>query len=165
MCRARFTGSSASSQDSLFGNLTLRDDLNLYAYVDNELTDKTDSSGTEAATADWLQQTQALNAATPVSGDELQSFILDSLPVVGEYRSISAFVDDPSLLGAGVILALAVDLGGVAKAVGKEGIVYQRINRANPAEKPYIGRAKSEERFEARQGEHGRANPDADYDY
>ncbi len=35
----------------------------------------------------------------------------------------------------------------------------------NPGGKPYIGRAKSEERFEARQKEHARKNPDADYKY
>jgi len=143
-----------------------KDDLNLYSYVGNDPLDRTDPAGTEAATAEWLQQTQALNASSPWgSPEEIESFVLDTLPIVGEYRAVSSFLDQPSWLGAGIIAASAVDLGGVAREAKAEGVIYERINKANPAEKPYIGRAKSEKRFVERQQEHARANPDADHDY
>jgi RHS repeat-associated protein len=93
-----------------------RDDINLYAYVGNDPLDRADPAGTEAATADWLRQTNALNAATPVNGEELQSFVLDSLPVVGEYRAVSDFVDHPTWLGAAVIGLSVVDGGGLLKS-------------------------------------------------
>lgn len=44
-----------------------------------------------------------------------------------------------------------------------EGIVYGRIDAAGG--KPYVGQAKSEARYAARQAEHARANPDADFDF
>lgn len=46
-----------------------------------------------------------------------------------------------------------------------EGIVYERTNKADPAEKPYVGRAKNEDRYAERQQEHARDNPKADYDF
>jgi hypothetical protein len=46
-----------------------------------------------------------------------------------------------------------------------EGIVYERINTADKAEKPYIDQAKSEERYAERQQEHTRRNPDAEYKF
>jgi hypothetical protein len=41
--------------------------------------------------------------------------------------------------------------------------VYRRIDAAGG--KPYIGQAKSDARYLARQAEHGRANPDADFEF
>ena len=65
----------------------------------------------------------------------------------------------------GVSTSMLRGIEKAAEAVKAEGTVYRRTNAANPAGKPYIGRAKSETRYEKRQGEHGRANPDADYQY
>lgn len=45
-----------------------------------------------------------------------------------------------------------------------EGVVYLRIDRTGQR-KPYVGSAKSQSRFEARQQEHARANPNADYEF
>lgn len=51
-----------------------------------------------------------------------------------------------------------------AKSVpAQKGIVYGRTDLAGG--KPYIGQAMSEGRFAARQAEHARANPDADFEY
>jgi hypothetical protein len=43
--------------------------------------------------------------------------VADSLPVIGEYRAASDFVDHPSVLGAAVLAASVVDAGAVAKKV------------------------------------------------
>lgn len=78
-------------------------------------------------------------------------------------------------LGADIVGAavpFATGLGTVVRGVDKgvdaartKGVVHERTNRADPTEKPYIGRAKSDERYSARQKEHGRANPEADYEF
>jgi hypothetical protein len=56
-------------------------------------------------------------------------------------------------------------LGGalVSKAFNK-GIVYLRTDKTGGL-KPYVGQAKSAERFAARQKEHARANPKADFKF
>jgi len=54
----------------------------------------------------------------------------------------------------------------VAAETGAEdaaGIVYRRTDLAGG--KPYIGQAKSDARFLARQAEHARANPEADFEF
>jgi RHS repeat-associated protein len=45
------------------------------------------------------------------------------------------------------------------------GVIYKRTDRNNPDGKPYIGQAKNDKRYEKRQKEHGRDNPDADYSF
>ncbi len=83
--------------------------------------------------------------------------------------------------GAVLLILVEVSPGKLAKAAGKAddvydairrtddvrdaGVVYRRANRATPSEKPYIGRAKNDQRYKERQREHGRANPDADYEF
>lgn len=51
--------------------------------------------------------------------------------------------------------------------VGEEnlGIIYRRIDKNGEIEKPYVGQAKNSKRYEARQKEHARANPDSDFDF
>jgi RHS repeat-associated protein len=51
----------------------------------------------------------------------------------------------------------------VAKS-SKVGVIYERLDNAGGL-KPYVGQAKSESRFLARQKEHARANPDSDFDF
>ncbi len=55
----------------------------------------------------------------------------------------------------------AIDAAKVAK---KEGVVYKRVDKSGNL-KDYIGQAKSQKRFDARQKEHRRANPDSDFEF
>jgi len=62
-------------------------------------------------------------------------------------------------------------LGNVLMTVASEGllrnpkgIVYERIDKTGNL-KPYVGQAKSAERFAARQKEHARANPRSDFEF
>ncbi len=52
----------------------------------------------------------------------------------------------------------------LTKAEKEEGIIYKRIEKGGK-EKDYIGKAKSEKRYDARQKEHQRANKDKDYEF
>jgi uncharacterized protein RhaS with RHS repeats len=145
----------------VYGDLVLgrvEDDLNLYAYVGNDPLDRTDPAGTETVGADWLQRTQALCEASPAN--------LGALADALDYADANFFTPLGPFGGFEEHLAevpLVAGLRAIAADVKSEGIVYERINKANPAEKPYIGRAKSEERFAERQKEHARNNPDAKY--
>ena len=46
-----------------------------------------------------------------------------------------------------------------------KGIIYRRIDRNVPGEKPYIGQAESEELYLTRQRTHVRLNPGADFEF
>lgn len=50
-----------------------------------------------------------------------------------------------------------------AKSSG-DGYVYKRVDQTG-GQKDYVGKAKSDQRFEARKKEHQRANKDADYEF
>jgi len=52
------------------------------------------------------------------------------------------------------------------KAVAKEGegVIYKRVDKTGNT-KDYVGQAKSDKRYDARQKEHSRANKDADYSF
>lgn len=45
-----------------------------------------------------------------------------------------------------------------------DGVIYKRTDKTGN-QKDYVGQAKSEDRYKARQKEHQRANPDADYEF
>jgi len=67
----------------------------------------------------------------------------------------------------GNTLGALITGGGLKKLfdqLKKKGVVYRRTDLTG-GQKPYIGQAKSKTRFEARKKEHGRANPDADYEF
>jgi hypothetical protein len=57
----------------------------------------------------------------------------------------------------------SLERSGVAAKSVPEGVVYKRTDLLGG--KPYVGQAKSEGRYTARQSEHARANPDADFDF
>jgi hypothetical protein len=93
---------------------------------------------------------------------------------------IFELVKNPSWTNAGALGAdivgaavpFATGFGAAVRGVEKgadlargKGVVYERVNKADPTEKPYVGRAKSDERYSERQKEHGRANPEADYEF
>jgi RHS repeat-associated protein len=72
--------------------------------------------------------------------------------------------------GAAVAVAeLAVGTKGAANLLkgtkAAEGIVYLRTDKAAGGLKPYVGQAKSAERFAARQKEHARANPNSRFQF
>jgi RHS repeat-associated protein len=90
-----------------------KDDLNLYAYVYNDPTDRTDPTGLEAATAEWLQQARALDAETPLSPR-------DAKIVLGVYTMTFAA---PLLVS---------EAGGAALAKGAEATVTALTRMANP---------------------------------
>jgi hypothetical protein len=147
--------------------------------VANDPLDRADPTGEDSASADWLGQTQAMGNAmdngplSPSERADAEEFIGGFIPGISEGLATRDFIDNPSWLNAGILILSAADLGGVAKTLSRElkaevedeGIIYERINRADPAEKPYIRRTQSEARYAARQREHGRANPHADYEF
>jgi RHS repeat-associated protein len=78
-----------------------------------------------------------------------------------------------TLAGTGITMANRVlNSEGDSKADKKdsdtkseeEGIIYKRKDK-NGEEKDYVGQAKSEGRYQKRQKEHGKKNPDADYEF
>src|SRR5207244_2900364 len=46
-----------------------------------------------------------------------------------------------------------------------KGIVYERTDNSGNVAKPYVGQAKSPERYAARQAEHARANPNSAFKF
>jgi RHS repeat-associated protein len=129
------------------------DDLNLYAYVRNDPLNRIDPTG---AAADFLVDLGFI------------AYDIYSLAANPSWTNAGALGAD--IVGA--MVPFATGLGAAVRGADKtielarnEGIVYERIDRANPDDKPYIGRAKSEKRYEERQKEHGRANPKADYEF
>src|SRR5690606_19382435 len=82
----------------------------------------------------------------------------------------------PMSVGAGVAARASVNAVKTAdrandtkKVVTKasdvaEGVIYKRVDKAG-TQKDYVGQAKSQDRYKARQKEHQRANPDADYEF
>jgi RHS repeat-associated protein len=45
-----------------------------------------------------------------------------------------------------------------------EGVIYKRVDKTGK-QKDYVGQAKSDKRYDARQKEHKKANPEADYEF
>jgi hypothetical protein len=55
---------------------------------------------------------------------------------------------------------------GLVPSVGKEkGVVYERTDKSGKIKKPYVGQAINLGRYGARIKEHGRANPDSDFEF
>jgi hypothetical protein len=69
-----------------------------------------------------------------------------------------------NLLKPNTELSTAANTAKIADEAGGEGVVYKRIDKTGK-QKDYIGQAKSEKRYEARQKEHQRANKDAEYEF
>jgi len=153
-----------------------KDDLDLYTYVGNDPLDHDDPTGTEtgaAYSAEYRMDSGAgdfITSGPPVTRADIESFALDSLPITGEYRAVSSFVDHPSWLGAAIILASTVDLGGVAKgarAEGKAVAAEQRAanvakgipeSRLGPSGKPMVHTVQHSTRKEAREAAQQEAN-------
>lgn len=69
--------------------------------------------------------------------------------------------ETPPVPSAGGVSAVRVVF--VAAETAPDGIVYLRTDLEGG--KPYVGQAKSESRYFARQAEHARANPEADFEF
>ncbi|KGN35045.1 hypothetical protein N802_02080 [Knoellia sinensis KCTC 19936] len=80
------------------------------------------------------------------------------------YEAVSMAVSGGAGAAAAGPRAAASASSAAAKGVDDAaGIVYRRTDLMGG--KPYIGQAKSESRYFARQSEHARANPDADFEF
>jgi hypothetical protein len=68
-----------------------------------------------------------------------------------------------SALGGGLFAGLSRRCPTPAAKAGDEGIVYLRTDKLGS--KPYVGQSKSAARYDARQVEHARENPFADFEF
>jgi len=143
------------------------DDPNLYAYVKDDPTNASDPSGTSAqGFVDFLNQMgmgSAEAAGLPITSTDSDRGFAYRLGQSFYFMKLEAEE------GAGGGSALLTSGRGATNALRREatetGVIYRRVDANAPGGKPYIGRAKSEARYEARQREHARANPDAKYKY
>jgi RHS repeat-associated protein len=78
--------------------------------------------------------------------------------ISGEKVTVGSVVQD-------AVLGAAMGAGGKAldKVINK-GVIYLRTDKAGGL-KPYVGQAKSLERYAERQAEHARANPKSDFEF
>lgn len=140
------------------------DDLNLYLYVRNDPLNNTDPTGAIIETG-WDAFNVGIGAvslAANISSGNVVGAIVDAAGLVYDITATAV----PGLpAGASTLIKAGRAADKIADAAKAEGKVYRRTNKADPEEKPYIGRAKDEKRYEERQGEHGRDNPDADYEF
>ncbi len=123
------------------------DDVNLYAYVGNDPLNNFDPSG------------KAVNVVLKYGFDF-------ALEVADQYLTTGDVDIGDAALNAGLAqinpLRTVQKLGAIRKSAG---IIYRRTDRAIPNAKPYIGKAKSDERYNERPKEHRRANPDSDFEF
>ena len=99
-----------------------KDDVDLYTYVHNDPTDRVDPSGQDDspygmamnnARIEEYERADPQGAATTRAA--IGGFVLDTLPITGEYRAAEAYDKNPSVLNGAIIGLSLVDLGGVAK--------------------------------------------------
>lgn len=142
------------------------DQTNLYAYIANDPINGTDPSGDQT-----VPGSQNL---TPDDFRGLGHFLADhALDIVDAVTTVAVVGETLATGGASALGPDEAELAGEraltsaarSAASKEEGIVYRRVDANAAGRKPYIGRAKSEARFGARQSEHARANRNADYKF
>jgi len=164
----RFSGIDPASP--LGGNLYT---FNRYAFANGNPYHNTDPDGGNVLSVyDWwsfgrdaggLLVTEIVYTAAVISGNTAVANLASDRMVEQRFDAAASTFGVINVVPGSARLLKLVERGSEeAKTVG---VVYKRVNKADKAAKPYIGRAKSEERYAARQKEHGRANPDADYEY
>jgi uncharacterized protein RhaS with RHS repeats len=145
-------------------------DYNLYAYVGNDPINKTDPTGEDYCGFFCT----IFGGPVPIYGSPNQQIadynhgaFSQGMYAAGAAAGAIEAVGAAEIPGAGIIFrAGQSELSqGVETEHAAEAVIYKRVDAANPGGKPYIGRTKSLERFEARQNEHARNNPNADYKY
>lgn len=91
-----------------------------------------------------------------------EDLLLEAAAATKVGGAILKYADD--LIEAGMkVLDKGVDLLKGADEIG-EGVIYKRSDLSGNT-KDYVGQSKSESRFQARQKEHARANPDSDFEF
>lgn len=111
--------------------------------------------------------------------DPTGEFIIDQIPVVGdgkailevgvdayngEYASVGEFTKD-LLIGVAVGTVLRKAYKEYVKYKKNVGIIYNRKDLNGIIQKDYKGQAKSKTRYEKRQKEHARDNPNSDFEF
>jgi hypothetical protein len=135
------------------GNYTLKGDEILSAALD--IVGIVDPTGI----ADALNA--SLSASNGNWGDAMIAGV-GIIPYAGDLAKAGKIKKDINIIENAIDAVKGTDKAKKAKKA--EGIVYKRIDKTKK-EKDYIGQVKSEKRYNARQKEHGRANPDADYEF
>ena len=135
------------------------DQVNLYAYVGDDPINANDPTGTDAVT-DYGPGGSKFTEEERAAYDNVESAFYE----YSGAKSVVDFFRKPSFRGATDIV-LNVVIGKAKPLKGPAGLIYRRIDKAKPGGKCYIGRCNSVRLFERRQRAHGRASPDADYQY
>lgn len=100
--------------------------------------------------------------------------LLTGAVVSGGANSFGGAINSAIQGKAITVQSVAIDAAvGVAAGIGgkildnvlSKGVVYLRTDMVEGGLKPYVGQAKSAERYAARQAEHARANPKADFEF
>ncbi|PKW20465.1 DUF6443 domain-containing protein [Flavobacterium lindanitolerans] len=102
----------------------------------------------DAFTTQWSRQ----NAI-----DYLQNPTMKNALAMSYSEALSQWTDPQRVLGAAGVLAFR-------PRINAEGVVYLRTDLTGKI-KPYVGQAKNEARYLARQAEHARAHPNADFEF
>jgi RHS repeat-associated protein len=89
--------------------------------------------------------------------DYLQNPTFRNAMAMSYSEALSQWTDPQKVLAAASVLAFR-------PRTDVNGIIYLRTDLTGKV-KPYVGQAKNEARYLARQKEHARANPDADFDF
>ena len=131
-------------------------DINLYAYVWNSPVNFRDASGLAVRAPGHIPP----ECEPPTIGERKDPL----------QRGLHNLGCADSLLPAGGLSKATAAMkaaGKAGKGIGSKctGICYKRTDKNDPDGKPYIGRSKNDQRYEERQREHSRANPDADYEF
>lgn len=118
-----------------------------------------------------IETGKALLKAGTVSGQAeiLTNLALETQEFVEAPRIVKAYKAGVVTGEIGVAIAAEKGLGTLSKVtkltkVTPEGVVYRRTDIAGELD-VYIGQAKNESRFNARQKEHARANPNSDFEF
>lgn len=111
------------------------------------------------------------NASTSEKFAAAGGFVLGAILPGGGYgtaakqtaKTVDKVMDAGKVMDKASDATKAVDKGSDVVKKG-DGVIYKRTDKTGN-QKDYVGQAKSEDRYKARQKEHQRANKDADYDF
>jgi hypothetical protein len=131
-----------------------------YTYVGDDPLDRTDPTGN-----DFRDVIQGSLPELVTIGDDFAGVAAFVVGKVSGNESLSNAAVEGLSASRATNVNLAISLALTTRSGEGEGVVYERTNTAAPGEKPYIGRSKSDDRYEERQQEHARDNPDANYKF
>ncbi|HEY8934531.1 MAG TPA: RHS repeat-associated core domain-containing protein, partial [Cyclobacteriaceae bacterium] len=105
-------------------------------------------------------------AAADIVVDGAKQNFVDKIQETGSVNGAVSEIAGEAM--AGIVLGAITDKGisKITGALGKaEGIIYLRTDKMPGGLKPYVGQAKSAERYAARQAEHARKHPRASFEF